>query len=45
MTDLEDGNSEVSVLNLVQDAVLPLPNAKQIVARELLAAMWPRLIG
>src|SRR6266849_6315708 len=43
--NLEDGNSEVMVLNLVQDAVIPLPDPKQIVARELLAARWPRLIG
>jgi hypothetical protein len=38
MTDLEDGDGEVMVLNLVQDAVLSLPDPKQIVARELLAA-------
>ena len=43
MTDLEDDNSEVMVLNLVQDAVLPLPDPKQIVAREFFAARWPRL--
>jgi hypothetical protein len=45
MTDLEDRDSEVLVLNLVQDAVPPLSNPKQIVAGELLAARRPRLTG
>jgi hypothetical protein len=45
VTDLEDGKSEVVVLDLVQDAVIPWPDPKHIVARELLAARWPGLIG
>ena len=45
MTDLEDGDNEILILNQVQDAVLPLADPKQIVTRELLATRGPGLTG
>jgi hypothetical protein len=36
--DFEDGDGEVLIPDLVQDAMVPLSNPEQIPARDLLAA-------
>ena len=44
MANFNHEDDEIRILNLVQDSVVPLSKAVLIVAREFLAAWWPRVV-
>jgi hypothetical protein len=44
MTDLDDKDNESGVLNLIDDPISPLPDAILLLARQLLATCWSRII-
>ena len=44
MPDLYDDDQDFEVADLIDDPVIPLPDAVMIVARELLAARWSGIL-
>ena len=44
MPDLYDDDQDFEVADLIDDPVIPLPDAVTIVARELLAARWSGIL-